>query len=36
LDINNNNALHLYFTFLATQRAFTSPQPPPMCSIHLQ
>ncbi len=36
---NNNNLLHLYSTFLDTQSALhrrgESPQPPPMCSIHL-
>ncbi len=38
-DNNNNNLLHLYSTFLGTQSALhtrgESPQPPPMCSIHL-
>ncbi len=36
---NNNNLLHLYSAFLGTQSALhrsgESPQPPPMCSIHL-
>ncbi len=38
---NNNNLLHLYSTFLGTQSALHgrggggSPQPPPVCSIHL-
>ncbi len=37
---NNNNLLHLYSAFLGTQSALHgrgggSPQPPPVCSIHL-
>ncbi len=36
---NNNNLLHLYSAFLGTQRTLhrrgESPQPPSMCSIHL-
>ncbi len=36
---NNNNLLYLYSAFLGTQntlhRRGKSPQPPPMCSIHL-
>ncbi len=36
---NNNNLLHLYRAFLGTQstlhRSGGSPQPPPVCSIHL-
>ncbi len=36
---NNNNLLHLYSAFLGTQNALhrrgESPQPPPVCSIHL-
>ncbi len=36
---DNNNLLHLYSSFLGTQSALhrrgESPQPPPMCSIHL-
>ncbi len=36
---NNNNSLYLYSAFLGTQSALhergESPQPPPMCSIHL-
>ncbi len=36
---NNNNLLHLYSAFLGTQstlnRRGVSPQPPPVCSIHL-
>ncbi len=35
----NNNLLHLYSTFLGTQSAShrrgESPQPPPVCSVHL-
>ncbi len=37
---NNNNLLHLYSAFLGTQSALhrsgESPQPPPVCSIHLK
>ncbi len=37
---NNNHLLHLYSAFLGTQSALhrsgESPQPPPMCSIHLK
>ncbi len=36
---NNNNLLHLYSAFQGTQSALhtrgESPQPPPVCSIHL-
>ncbi len=36
---NNNNVLHLHSAFLGTQSALHRrgeyPQPPPMCSIHL-
>ncbi len=37
--IINNNSLHLYSAFLGTQSALHGrgefPQPPPVCSIHL-